>query len=45
LQSNATALFEEEGLAADTMEKKVCEDCLTVLQKAKNVTDLRFERL
>ena len=45
LQSTASAIFEEEGMVDVTLEKKVCEECLTSLQKAKNVTDLKFERL
>ena len=45
VQSIATAIFEEEKMADVTLEKKVCEDCLTSLQNAKNVTNLTFERL
>ena len=45
LQSTASALFEEESLAGAQMEKRVCEECLSQLQNAKNVTDLTFERL
>ena len=45
LQSTSMPLFDEESLVAGEFEKKVCEECLTSLQNAKNVTDLTFERL
>jgi hypothetical protein len=45
VQSTAAAIFEEEGLAEVTLEKKVCEACLISLQNAKNVKSLTFERL
>jgi hypothetical protein len=38
-------VFEEESLVKVELEKRVCEECLTNLQNAKNVTDLTFERL
>jgi hypothetical protein len=45
LQSSSAAIFEEETLAKAELEKRVCEECLSDLQNAKNVTDLTFERL
>ena len=45
LQSTASAIFEEESMAGAELVKRVCEECLTQLQDAKNVTDLTFERL
>jgi len=45
VQSSAAAIFEEEALADIILEKKVCENCLTSIQNAKNVKDLTFERL
>jgi hypothetical protein len=45
LQSSASAIFEEEGMADVALEKRVCENCLAALQSAKNVTNLTFERL
>lgn len=45
LQSSAMPLFDEESLATGEFEKRVCEECLTSLQNAKNVTNLTFERL
>ena len=45
LQTTFAAVFEEEALTGVELEKKVCEECLTNLQNAKNVTDLTFERL
>jgi hypothetical protein len=45
LQSTSAAVFEEESLVKVELEKRVCEECLSNLQNAKNVTDLTFERL
>jgi hypothetical protein len=45
LQSTSTAIFDEESLVGVVLEKRVCEECLSNLQNAKNVTDLTFERL
>jgi hypothetical protein len=45
LQTSSAAVFEEESLVAVELEKRICEDCLTSLQNAKNVTNLTFERL
>jgi len=45
LQSTLTAIFDEESLVGVVLEKRVCEECLSNLQNAKNVTDLTFERL
>ena len=45
LQSTSAAVFEEESLVGVELEKRVCEECLSNLQNAKNVTDLTFERL
>ncbi len=45
LQSSSMPLFDEEALVASEFEKRVCEECLTSLQNAKNVTNLTFERL
>ena len=45
LQSTASSIFDEESLAAVELEKRVCEQCLSELQNAKNVTNLTFERL
>jgi hypothetical protein len=45
LQTTSAAVFEEEGMAAVEVEKRVCDQCLSNLQNAKNVTDLTFERL
>jgi hypothetical protein len=45
LQSTSAAVFEEETLTGVELEKRVCEQCLSDLQNAKNVADLTFERL
>ncbi len=45
LQSTSTAIFDEESMVGVDLERRVCEDCLTRLQNAKNVTNLKFERL
>jgi hypothetical protein len=45
LQSTSSPIFEEESLVGVEVEKRVCEQCLTQLQNAKNVSNLTFERL
>jgi len=45
LQSSSMPLFDEESLVTGEFEKKVCEECLSSLQNAKNVTNLTIERL
>jgi hypothetical protein len=45
LQTISAAVFDEESLVGGQFEKRVCEGCLKMLQNAKNVTDLTFERL
>jgi len=45
VQSTLAAIFEEESLVGAELEKRICEECLKSLQKAKNVTGLTFERL
>jgi hypothetical protein len=45
LQSTSSMPFDEESLVGMDFEKRVCDDCLASLQKAKNVTNLTFERL
>jgi len=45
LQSSASPIFDEESLVGVEMEKRVCEQCLSQLQNAKNVSNLTFERL
>ncbi len=45
LQSSSMAMFDEESLVASEFEKRVCEECLGSLQNAKNVTNLKFDRL
>lgn len=45
LQSASIALFDEESLVGGEFERRVCEECLSSLQNAKNVTNLTFERL
>ena len=45
LQSSSMPLFDEESLVTGEFEKRVCEECLTSLQNAKNVTNLTFDRL
>jgi hypothetical protein len=45
LQSTSSMPFDEESLVGMDFEKRVCENCLVSLQKAKNVTNLTFERL
>jgi len=45
LQSVSTSIFDEESMIQVELEKRICEDCLKMLQNAKNVTNLTFERL
>ena len=45
LESSATVSFDEESLREMNFEKRLCEECLASLQKAKNVSNLTFERL
>jgi len=45
LQTTSTGIFEEETVVETPLEKRVCEGCLTNLQKATNVSNLVFERL
>ena len=45
VQSSAAGIFEDEEMTNVTLEKRVCEGCLSSLRKAKNVTSLIFERL
>jgi translation elongation factor P/translation initiation factor 5A len=45
LQSTSVAFLDEEAMVGVELEKRVCEECLNFLQKAKNVTNLTFERL
>jgi hypothetical protein len=45
LESAATMPFDEEAMMETNFEKRLCEECLVGLQKAKNVSNLVFERL
>jgi len=45
LQSTSSAVVDEETLTGVDFEKRICEECLKMLQNAKNVTNLTFERL
>ena len=45
LQSTSSPIFDEESLVGVELEKRVCEQCLSQLQNAKNVSNLTFERL
>lgn len=45
VQSASMAIFDEESLVGDDFERRVCEECYSSLQNAKNVTNLTFEQL
>jgi hypothetical protein len=45
LQSVSMMPFDEEAMVETNFEKRLCEECLAALQKAKNVSNLVFERL
>ena len=45
LQSTSVGLFDDEALATSEFEKRTCEHCLESLQNAKNVSNLKFDRL
>jgi hypothetical protein len=45
LESAATMPFDEEAMVETNFEKRLCEECLVALGKAKNVSNLVSERL